>query len=248
MLAALRQAEYRSYRDDLSRQYLATVGFDSHQDRVYPDLVFSLPPDQLPAHKLPALPAHAVGVGLMGYYGWRNSQHSGGSIYATYIAKMKQFVAWLIEQGYAVHLLTGEVPTDDRAREEVVEHVRSTCAAESLARIHMPPIGSTYELLTAIAATDIVVATRYHNVISALLLGRPVVSAGYSKKNDVLLADMGLGAYCQHVESLDVARLQDQFTALTADAAAAGDRVRRTVVKYQSQLAEQYTYLFASQT
>src|SRR3712207_8323203 len=39
-------------------------------------------------------------------------------------------------------------------------------------------------------------------------------SLGYARKNDVLLADMGLDAFCQHVEELDLDRLKAQFAAL----------------------------------
>ena len=158
---------------------------------------------------------------------------------------MKHFIAWLVAQGYSVHLLTGEVPTDERPRDEIIGHLHSMFDAETLQCVYTPPIASMYDLLAAIAATDLVVATRYHNVIAALMLGRPVVSAGYSKKNDVLLADVGLGAFCQHVESLDVERLQTQFIDLVATAAAAGERIRTSVLEYRRRLAEQYASLFS---
>ena len=47
--AALSLADYRSYRDEASRDYLRELGFQRRSDRVYPDLVFSLPEAMLPA-------------------------------------------------------------------------------------------------------------------------------------------------------------------------------------------------------
>lgn len=41
--SALFLADYRSYRDDLSRQYLHRIGFDPANDAVYAYLAFSLP-------------------------------------------------------------------------------------------------------------------------------------------------------------------------------------------------------------
>jgi polysaccharide pyruvyl transferase WcaK-like protein len=76
-----------------------------------------------------------------------------------------------------------------------------------------------------IAETDVVVATRFHNVVCALKLGRPTVSIGYAKKNDVLLAETGLGEFCQSIETLDVDRLIRQFQALLSDR----DRYERIV-------------------
>jgi len=43
--AAISLADYRSYRDDFSKDYLARIGFDTRNDFVYPDLAFSLKPE-----------------------------------------------------------------------------------------------------------------------------------------------------------------------------------------------------------
>src|SRR5208283_3781 len=46
--AALSCADYRSYRDHFSKDYLNSIGFDSERDHVYPDLAFSFPTAMLP--------------------------------------------------------------------------------------------------------------------------------------------------------------------------------------------------------
>jgi polysaccharide pyruvyl transferase WcaK-like protein len=84
-------------------------------------------------------------------------------------------------------------------------------------RLAFNPIASLHDLMDQIAETDVVVATRYHNVVCALKLGRPTVSIGYADKNDVLMAEMGLRGFCQHVERLDVDLLIEQFSRLIAD-------------------------------
>jgi polysaccharide pyruvyl transferase WcaK-like protein len=71
----------------------------------------------------------------------------------------------------------------------------------------------------AMEPADIVVATRYHNVICALMLSKPTISVGYGEKNAVLMAGSGLGEYCQSVDSLDVERLITQFAELELHAA-----------------------------
>ena len=71
MLSALRLANYRSYRDEISMMYLESVGFETKGDKVFPDLVFSLPnkvasqPHKNPGENL------TIGLGVIGYYGWR---------------------------------------------------------------------------------------------------------------------------------------------------------------------------------
>jgi polysaccharide pyruvyl transferase WcaK-like protein len=245
MLGALRSAHYRSFRDAYSRDYLAQLGFDTAKDEIYPDLVFSLPADQLPDRTPRRRPVRTVGVGVMGYYGWQNSQVAGAGVYADYIAKMNQFVLWLLHEGYEVQLLAGEYPTDERPRQDVAAYVQSAAGADVQRRVHVPAISSQQDLLAAVAGTDLVIATRFHNAVAALLLSRPVISIGYSKKNDVLLQDVGLGAFCQTVEELDVERLKAQFTGLAATLGEASEQVYQRVDMYRRALDEQYARLLS---
>ena len=84
-----------------------------------------------------------------------------------------------------------------------------------------------------------VVATRYHNVICALMLAKPTISIGYGEKNAVLMAGTGLADYCQSIGSLDVDRLIEQFTDLESHAAqlrqtvAEGNRAKAPLVERQ---------------
>ena len=46
-------------------------------------------------------------------------------------------------------------------------------------RIIDEPIASVDDLLKQLAATDVVVATRFHNVLLALLLNKPAIAISY---------------------------------------------------------------------
>ena len=68
--AALSLADYRSYRDEASREYLSGIGFPAERDPVYPDLVFSLPQALLSDRRARSRgPQRVVGLGLMEYSG-----------------------------------------------------------------------------------------------------------------------------------------------------------------------------------
>jgi polysaccharide pyruvyl transferase WcaK-like protein len=95
-----------------------------------------------------------------------------------------------------------------------------------------------------IALTDAVVATRFHNILFALLLERPVVSVGYTDKNDALMEEMGLGAYRQNIESLDTRVLIRQFTELAALPVPPIAAIRDKVEQFRSRLEQQYDRLF----
>ena len=247
MLRALRTAGYRSYRDTVSRDYLESVGFATADDPICPDLVFSLPPEELSSYRRPGSPPHVVGIGVMGYYGWRNdqSQSQGEAIYQGYIAKLVEFAIWLLDRGYELRLMMGEFPTDERPIRDLLAALADHPAADNVAA---PPVQSLDDVFGVIAQTDLVVATRFHNVLCSLMLGRPVVSIGYAAKNDALLTEMGLAGYGQHIETFDVARLQEQFLSLVSNHSAALHSIDATNHLYRQMLDRQYDRLFATST
>ena len=93
------------------------------------------------------------------------------------------------------------------------------------------------------ANTDVVVATRYQNVICALKMGKPTISIGYAEKNDVLLAEMGLAEFCQHIERLDVELLKTQTMRLLSDRAAFERKICEVRAHFESKLREQESLL-----
>jgi polysaccharide pyruvyl transferase WcaK-like protein len=213
MKSALRMAHYRSYRDAISRTFMQSIGFDSARDPVYPDIAIKLPSPQAGEQRNGTERPLTVGLGVMAYYGWRNDTQRGAGTYEAYLRKLTTFTLWLLEQGHGVRILMGET-TDQRAVNSLLEYVTAESPSAAKDRVAAEPANSLHDLMRQIADTDVVVATRFHNVVCALKLGRPTVSIGYARKNEVLLAEAGLGEYCQYIEQLDVQRLKEQFEAL----------------------------------
>ena len=99
--------------------------------------------------------------------------------------------------------------------------------------------------MQAIAPAGTVVATRYHNVICALKLGKPTISLGYSPKFAALMTDMGMQGFSQPADSLDVDQLIGQFMELQSRSAPLRNSLReRNAVKRQ-QLDQQFALLSA---
>jgi polysaccharide pyruvyl transferase WcaK-like protein len=226
MTAAARLAHYRSYRDNLSKDFMEGVGFDASRDPVYPDVVFRLPSPDVRSVKRSHSGHLIVGVGVMSYYGWYGYAEGGKAIFSAYIGKLAEFVTYLLDKGHDVRLLTGELG-DKIAVDALVTAVRQARRDVSEERIVAEPSFSLHDLMRQMSGTDLVVATRFHNIVCALKLGKPTISLGYAKKNDVLMAEMGLAEYCQHVEHFEIGALIDQFEAMMH---------RRK--DYQAQLAE----------
>jgi len=214
MRSAVALADYRSYRDTVSKTFMQSIGFDAREDAVYPDIAFKLPSPASPRRR-PRDGRLVVGVGVMTYFGWRNDATRGAAIYQTYLAKLTSFVLWLLDRGAAVRILMGDT-NDQRAVNDLLANVAIAKPALPDDRFVFEPMSSLHDLMRQIAETDVVVATRYHNVVCALKLGKPTVSIGYADKNDVLMAEMGLGRFCQHIERLSLDRLIEQFSELLA--------------------------------
>ena len=80
------------------------------------------------------------------------------------------------------------------------------------------PIGSVHELLSQLSATDLVVATRFHNVLMSLLLNKPVIAISFHHKCSSLMSEMGLSEYCHDINQMNADALIEQFQALVRNA------------------------------
>jgi polysaccharide pyruvyl transferase WcaK-like protein len=235
MVSAARLAHYRSYRDLQSREFMQSIGFNTRTDAVYPDLAFALP---VPVHR-PRTPSGPlrVGIGVMAYRGWYGFADGGEQVFALYIGKLAEFVARLLDSGHDIRLLTGD-NEDVIAIDAVQAAVRKLRPGAVLA---YGQIQSLDDVMEQMALTDVVVATRFHNIVCALKMHRPTISLSYAKKNDVLMAELGLGQFCQHIETFDVDRLTEQFSLLVGDAAiyesGIGKRLDRLVNRLDQQNA-----------
>ena len=241
MRSAAAMARYRSYRDVNSKNYMDGIGLKRPDDAVTPDLAFRLP---LPSLAPPAAGRRVIGVGMTGYAGWKHSQADGKAIYSAYTAKMTQFVAWLVEQGFGVRLIMGD-EGDIQAMNDVCLAIGQQAGAMA-AHIVAETAQSLTEIMRQIGETELLVATRFHNVVCGLMMATPVISLSYAKKNDVLLSEMGLGEFCQHIESLDLDRLKAQFERLMRDRDDYVPAIAQKAALYREQLAEQEKRLLAA--
>jgi polysaccharide pyruvyl transferase WcaK-like protein len=208
--SAARLAFYRSYRDPGAREALQRRGVDTTGDRVYPDLAFALP-----APGDDAGDPRLVGVGVMAYYGSNDERKEADRIYAEYVTAMTRFVEWLLDNGRRVRLFVGDTNgSDDSVVQEILAEVRASRSGLDPSSLEAVDATSFTDVMKAMLPVGIVVAMRYHNIVCALKLSKPTISISYSPKHDVLMAEMGLGDFCQPVNELDVDRLIEQFEEL----------------------------------
>lgn len=242
--SAVRLAHYRSYRDEVSKEAMQRMGIDTSKDIIYPDVAFALP---MPSGSVQV--AGSVGIGVMDYSGDNDDIAQASQLRANYLEQIKHFGQWLLDDGRAVRLFTS-----DTADEPVVQEIAADL------RAHRPDLGPSWvtaepaqtldELLHQIAPVDTVVATRYHNVLYALLLLKPTLALGYAAKHEALMANTGLPGFCLPCRSLDAGEMIDRFTDLESRSAqlrpvimAANNAKVRLI---DQQLAEMSAALFLS--
>jgi polysaccharide pyruvyl transferase WcaK-like protein len=236
--SAARMAHYRSFRDHLSRDAMREMGVPTAYDDIYPDLVFALPAP--PAAAEPG----TVGVGVMDFHGSSDDRRDAERIFSSYVDAMKALVRRLVDEGRRVRLLTGD-ELDHPVAAEVLADVRANRPDLDPAAVVFEPTATLGELLRQLAAVDVVVGTRYHNVVCALKLGKPTVSISYSAKSDRIMGEMGLGEFTQDARSVDVDLLVEQLATVERQAGWIRPMLAERAAARAAELADQYAVLTA---
>lgn len=237
--SSLRLASYRSYRDESSKRCAQGIGFDARADAVYPDLVFGLSRKTLP-RKATSGP-QVIGLGLKDYAGPAEGEQ--GNNYRQYLDGMIDFVQQLQSRGYVVRLLIGDVAYDTSVREDFIRMLQ---ARDALAPLPLcEPVPTVAELLRQLVETDVVISPRFHNLVLALLLDKPVIALVDLPKVDALLRDLGLARYCLPLETLRPAELLARFEELRSETDSLKAHISAQTEKYRQALDEQYAAVFA---
>jgi polysaccharide pyruvyl transferase WcaK-like protein len=129
-------------------------------------------------------------------------------------------VRWLLDGGRTVRLFVGDANGSDEAVvQDILADLRVSRPGLEPGRVLAEQVRTFAELTRVVRPAGLVVATRFHNVICAVRLGKPTISLGYAAKHRALMADMGLGEFCQDLDALDADLLIKQFTELESRSA-----------------------------
>ena len=239
----LSMADFRSYREHSTLEYLAGIGFCEDNDQVSPDLAFSLPETAIPRRGAYQSRRAVVGLGVMEYAGKYSVGNANNMIYSAYLDNLAIFAEWLLAREYAVRLLIGDL-VDTPAKNDFKALLRERISTCDDRHIIDEPITSVENLLSQIAATDLVVATRFHNVLLSLVCNKPVISIAFHHKCESLMSGMGLSEYCLNINDLKVEQLIERFCDLEKNSDkikwSIGEKTRR----FRAALDQQYEIIF----
>jgi polysaccharide pyruvyl transferase WcaK-like protein len=240
---ALGLADYRSYRDSHSVSVLQKLGFRIEHDVVRPDLAFSLPRPAAAGRVMAPFDAtqqRRVAVGLFNYRGRGLANPEDAAAYQVYLDRICALIEWLLERGDAVRVVLGDYAYDENVRLDVRAELLRRGVDLTNPAFTDHPAESFEQLVEQLATVDFVIGTRYHNVVLALLLARPVVSLSYEPKHDALMRDMGLAEYCQWLDEVTLERLKQQLARLEADASGLSAVIAERTASNRARLGEQY--------
>ena len=228
-------ADYCSFRDQASRAAARASGVRGEMGPVVADLAFALP-----APPSSARPGDGRTVlGVMAYDGEPEDTRPPARIRRDYLERMVDLVSRLLDEGRAVTLVVGDA--HDQPVAEELEHLVWTARPRLPAEALRVSDARTLEaLMCEMTDARVVVASRFHNVIAALKVGRPTISLGYAAKNAHLLAEFETGDVDQSVADIDVDRLMRQIDEVEGAHVGREARVRATLDGLERGVEEQF--------
>jgi polysaccharide pyruvyl transferase WcaK-like protein len=230
--------QYRSYRNKFSKDFLSDLGLDTSHDPIYPDLAFGLPMPSPSGVKATGSAPLTVCLGAMQYHGWQGHLRTDDQVYRTYLGKLKDFALSLLDQNCRIRLMMGD-ENDEKAVNDLRQAIIAERPSLSGDRLIAEPARSHHDVIRQLSDADVVVSSRFHHLVFAVMLGKLTASLGYSQYHAELMDDMGLGAFCQHSDDMQVDKLIAQFTELTANREHYEGVIRQAVRSAREKLADQ---------
>jgi polysaccharide pyruvyl transferase WcaK-like protein len=233
LMLALRLAHSVSFRDQRSLEFVRSVGRQVAGDRVLPDLVLA----NVPAERKPCVTndgVRCVAIGVLGKMNWQTRP----AAYQSYEDRMVGLAARFARNGWRVRLITG-----DNADIDTQQAVHARPELQGL-EVEAVATRSFADVLDTARHAAAMIASRYHNVVAAVLAGVPVVSLAYGLKNQALLEQLGIGAWNHHIDDFDVEQVFSQIELATANPA---PLYRNELAAYRIELASEFERLCREQ-
>jgi polysaccharide pyruvyl transferase WcaK-like protein len=227
--ATVKLATHVSYRDEASAAAMARAGARK-PEAIAPDLVFAYPASTQANPE----PGRLV-VGVMAFYGKGDDPVRGAEVRRRYVTTMADSLAQVAEAGNHIVIVSG-----DRVDIDVAHELRTAVleARQDLSddAVVVREFTTFSELTEEMRRAEVVIPSRFHNLICALRLARPTVSAGYAPKNHELMLALDLAEYSQTMEHLDGDKLVAQIRAARSNAEALTAKIRRGTSQYSDEV------------
>jgi polysaccharide pyruvyl transferase WcaK-like protein len=239
---ALMAADYVSLRDGNSRALIHEIGFNG-ESRVYPDCVYGLEVSTRNGGPPETRAQPIVGFAPMPYPDGRESTAEMAQ-YNEFICKLANFASWLVSDSYQITMFGTDFGVDPLAIEDLKIALLSRYNVTSSKYAVNDSGVSVHALLTAMSGMDYVVTCRFHGVVFAHLLNKPVLAIAHHPKVRDLMEDLELSSYCVDIRKFDLRLLMDRFSSLVINAEEIKRRMEARLTINKARLRSQFDELF----
>lgn len=244
---SLLATDYVSFRDNKSQALVQEIGFTG-KSFVYPDSAYALEDTKANAGSLGGRVQSIVGFAPMPYPGPRNGYLSANddTVYQEFMLKLAGFAASLASKSYLLSFFGTDTGVDPLAIEDLQAALLNNHGVGASQYYVNTPASSTQDLLKAISGMDYVVTCRFHGVVFAHLLNKPVLAIAPHPKVRDLMTDLGLSSYCVDVRDFDAKLLEERFASMVSNAREIKSRMALSLKKNRQLLKTQFDELFSN--
>jgi polysaccharide pyruvyl transferase WcaK-like protein len=241
---ALHLSNYVSFRDESSRTLLQDIGFRRPAD-VFPDNVYSLEIPVFNASESRHSHRPVVGLSPIAYRDarvcfWDKDQ----AAYDRYIRQITSFASCLARDRHQIRLFSTEISFDSLAIEDVQSALKKDTGIPEPYSIKHDEIQDATTLFSQMALMDYIVTSRFHGVVFAHLMNKPVLAISPHPKVATLMNDAGLSAYCVDIRTFDLDLLISTFNRLVQNQDDIKRQMAEIVASRKARLLRQFDNLF----
>jgi polysaccharide pyruvyl transferase WcaK-like protein len=163
------------------------------------------------------------------------------ALYDEYLAKFATFASSLVRYSCSLELFGSDAGADPAAIEDLRRVLRTQ---QDIDTPPYEPVDSVDGLLSRMAAMDYIVTCRFHGVVLAHILNKPVLAISHHPKVTDLMAALGLSQYCVDIRTFDPDRLADAFASLVDHTREVKISMAASLAAYRAQAGAQFDLLF----
>jgi polysaccharide pyruvyl transferase WcaK-like protein len=164
--------------------------------------------------------------------------------YDEFIRKLAIFASWLVDQSYGLTIFGTDIGVDPLAIEDVQTALLSHHGIPSSQYSVSHSVRSTRDLLATMSGMDYVVTCRFHGVVFAHLLNKPVLAIAHHPKVMDLMTDLELSSYCVDIRDFDLKLLAEKFASMVINAEEIKSRMAASLTRNRQRLRSQFDELF----
>jgi polysaccharide pyruvyl transferase WcaK-like protein len=239
---ALRLADFRSFRDDATKQLIAKLGVTGD---VYPDVAYLLRVKK--RDQAAGAGGRALTVGLNPFPYQDGHYWPGGdpAEYQGYLDTLTEFSGWLVSRGHSVVLFPTQLRADPRVIADLKERLARR-VPDAMRAVREATVETVDDLLETLAGLDVAVTGRFHGILLSYLVHRPVVGLSYHPKMDDLMRQMGQEEYVLPMATMSLPALRSRLETIERRRGKIGRELEEAVRRQRRALEEQFDMLFGT--